>query len=61
MKEEKRAASRPYCPSGSFDHLHRRRHFAPRLYAMPAIVVFLIALFVAFLQNRHLNLARKCT
>ena len=26
---------------------------------MPAIVVFLIALFVAFLQNRHLNFGEK--
>ena len=30
-------------------------------YAMPAIVAFLIALFVAFLQNRQLSFAEKIT
>ena len=30
-------------------------------YAMPAIVVFLIALAVAFLQNRGLSSMRRCT
>ena len=28
-------------------------------YAMPAIVAFLIALFVAFLQNKELSLTRR--
>lgn len=60
MKEEKKSSLAALLPIGVFLIIYIGGGILLHdFYAMPAIVVFLIALFVAFLQNRHLNFGEK--